>query len=138
MKKTVLGLLLILLFGLSACSVERSKAVEAGSLIVELSDGVSIVDTKTIAFDKGDTLFDLLADNFTLYCADEAGEPDDTCSYVGPYGTYLVGIGTLTAFDSGEFIAFYIDGVSSMYGIDMTLPENGKTYRFVLESYVAS
>ncbi len=137
MKKTVLGLLLILSLFLNGCFT-RITATAEGTVIIEIADGTSTLETQSLPFFEGDSLLSLLRDHFTVYCADAEGNPDESCSYVGAYGIYLVGIETILADQSGEYVAFYIDGEYAMTGVDATPLEDGKTYRFVLESYVPS
>ncbi len=95
-----------------------------------------VTTSKVITFTEDDNLLDLLMANFTVYCADESGNPDDTCSYEGSFGKYLVGIDVLdsTSVTNG-YISFYIDGNYAMTGVDATPLEDGKVYSFKLETY---
>jgi len=95
-----------------------------------------VSNSVVITFTEDDEFMDLLRENFTVYCADANGGKDETCSYDSGFGRYLVAIDTLdsTTITNG-FISFYIDGVSSMTGIDATEMETGKVYSFKLETY---
>ena len=90
----------------------------------------------TIVFESGDSLLDLLRENFEVYCADESGGKDESCSYDGGFGRYLVAIDSLDATTvNNGYISFYIDGAYAMSGVDATVPEDGKVYSFKLETY---
>jgi hypothetical protein len=128
-------------------TAETSTTVEANRITVEIilsedNPNTSEVETeyvatsKVITFTEDDNLLDLLMENFTVYCADESGNPDETCSYDGSFGKYLVGIDVLdsTAVTNG-YISFYIDGDYAMTGVDATPLEDGKVYSFKLETY---
>jgi hypothetical protein len=92
--------------------------------------------SKEIVFAEEDNFMDLLRANFVVYCADENGGKDETCSYDSGFGRYLVGIDTLDATTvTNGYISFYIDGFYAMSGIDATELENGKVYSFKLETY---
>jgi len=95
-----------------------------------------ISNSKVISFNDGDSLLELLLDNFLVYCADANGQKDETCSYEGSFGRYLVGIDTLDATSvTNGYISFYIDGNYAMSGVDATPLEDGKVYSFKLETY---
>lgn len=157
LKRIVLGSLLFLtvvLFGACAnetttvegtsnqttTTAETSTTVEANQITVEIIlsevETEYVATSKVITFTEDDNLLDLLMENFTVYCADESGNPDETCSYEGSFGKYLVGIDVLdsTAVTNG-YISFYIDGDYAMTGVDATPLEDGKVYSFKLETY---
>ena len=138
MKRTALGFLLFFVIFLSAlgCSFVRSTAEGLGQITFELYDSEgSIVATKEVSYQSGDTLLGLLMDEFTVYCQDEQGSPSETCDYVGPYGTYIMGLDDVHAFENGTYIAFYINGEYAMTGIDVTNIEDGFVYQFKYETY---
>jgi len=137
MKKKVLGSMLLLLIGLLLLGCAgRVTASASGSITFELHDGTSVVATETVLFYEGDTLLGLLQDTFEVACADANSQLDDTCSYVGPYGVYLLKVGAiLTDPTKSEYIAFYINGEYAMTGIDATDIVNGTVYQFRYETY---
>jgi hypothetical protein len=137
MKKKVLGSMLLLLIGLLLLGCAgRVTASASGSITFELHDGTSVVATETVLFYEGDTLLGLLQDTFEVACADANNQLDDTCSYVGPYGVYLLKVGTiLTDPTKNQYIAFYINGEYAMTGIDATDIVNGTVYQFRYETY---
>ncbi|MDY0316970.1 MAG: hypothetical protein RBQ64_00160 [Candidatus Izemoplasmatales bacterium] len=159
LKRIVLGSLLFLtVVFLGACATSTTTAstvnettqgitTEATTFVVEIiTNGDNpetteveteyVSNSKVIAFDEEDTLLALLRANFTVYCADANGDKDETCSYDGGFGRYLVGIDTLdaTAVTNG-YISFYIDGSYAMSGVDATPLEDGRVYSFKLETY---
>jgi hypothetical protein len=137
MKKKVLGSMLLLLIGLLLLGCAgRVTASASGSITFELHDGTSVVATETVLFYEGDTLLGLLQDTFEVACADANNQLDETCSYVGPYGVYLLKVGAiLTDPTKNEYVAFYINGEYAMTGIDSTDIVNGTVYQFRYESY---
>jgi hypothetical protein len=92
--------------------------------------------SKVIVFNETDNLLELLRENFVVYCADANGQKDETCSYNGGFGRYLVGIDVLDATSvTNGYISFYIDGNYAMSGVDATPLEDGKVFSFKLETY---
>jgi len=137
--KKVLGIMLLTVstFLLVACQSGRTTASGLGFVTFEIygADDV-LVASETVAFFDGDTLLGLLRETFTVDCADESGGPDDTCAYVGPYGVYLVGIGSINADTAqNQYIAFYVNGAYATAGIDTTAIQDGNVYAFKLESF---
>lgn len=138
MKRTVLGLLLffVVFLGLFGCSFARTTAEGLGQITFELYDSEgSLVATQEVDFYAGDTLLGLLQEEFTVYCADETGEPTDSCDYVGPYGVYIMGINDIHAYETGTYLAFYINGAYATSGIDTTEIADGYVYAFKYETY---
>ena len=137
MKKKVLGFLLLLLIGLTliGCNT-RVTASANGSIVFELHNGQEVISTKEVDFYTGDSLLSLLQANFDVVCADENNQPDPTCSYVGPYGVYLIAVGEVsTDVTKNEYIAFYINGEYAMTGIDSTDVVDETVYQFRYETY---
>lgn len=149
MKRKALGIMLFLaiLTGFFGCN-QRTTETPAIQTIE-----VTIIDEDTARFvsygpdehiitsvddDYSQTVtnvLELLQSHFTVYCQGSDGNPDDTCSFSGMYGFYVMGIGELTAFGTREYIGFYIDGAYAMSGIGDTDIEVGKTYRFLIETF---
>lgn len=137
MKRIVLGILLFLLVFTSFLGCQSRKTAEGiGEITFEIYDeSGEMISTKTVDYYEGDTLLGLLMKEYTVYCGDASGNPDDTCSFTGTYGVYLMGVDTVEAFDAGEYIAFYINGDYAMTGIDATDIVDGNTYQFKYETY---
>ncbi len=143
MKRKVLGIMLIfgLLPAIFACSpkntsTETSISLDPGQIAFELYDGDDLlVSRKIVDYDESDTLLGLLQENYTVYCQGENGSPDDTCSFEGPYGYYIMGIDSVTAFQGNVFISFCINGEFAVTGIGATDITDGYIYQFFLDSY---
>lgn len=156
LKRIVLGSLLFLTVGfLSACALNTTASstepntqganVNAFTVeIITVGDNPLTTEVeeeyvsafKIIIFEDGDLFMDLLRANFFVYCADQSGGKDETCSYDSGFGRYLVGIDSLDATTvNNGYISFYIDGGYAMTGVDATVPEAGKVYSFKLETF---
>lgn len=137
MRKKVLGSMLLLLIGLLLLGCAgRVTASASGSITFELHDGDEVVATETVLFYEGDTLLKLLQDTFDVACADQNNEQDETCSYVGPYGVYLLKVGSIeTDPANNEYIAFYLNGEYALTGIDSTDIVSGTVYQFRYETW---
>ncbi|HOP56681.1 MAG TPA: DUF4430 domain-containing protein [Bacillota bacterium] len=139
MKRKALGIMLalILLPAFLACGNVTTSGTDTltGTITFELYDANDgLISQKTIAYEESDTLLGLLQENYTVYCNDADGNPDDTCSYEYTFGHYIVGIGDLDAYtDDTYYISFYINGQYSMTGIDDTPITDGYCYQFKLE-----
>jgi hypothetical protein len=156
LKRIVLGSLLFLTAVLlSACSMNTTASSTEGSTTTQNTTSFTVqiivtgddpdttaVETeyvaseKVIEFTEDDNLLALLRTNFDVYCADESGGKDDSCSYDSGYGRYLVAIDVLDATSvTNGYISFYIDGDYAMSGVDATPLEDGKVYSFKLETF---
>jgi len=153
MKRKALGimLLLILLPAFMACqnvtttattlpntqsTITTTEEITAGHIGLELYDGDGVlVSRKVVAYDESDTLLGLLRENYTVYCQGSDGNPDDSCSFETDYGYYVMGIDTVQAFGSNEYIAFYIEGQYAMTGIGDTPITDQYCYQFKLETF---
>jgi len=143
MSRKVLGIMLFFallpfLIGCNASSDSTStmSVLSPGEIAFELydTDG-NLVSRKVVTYDEQDTLLGLLQENYTVYCQGEDGNPDDTCSFAGEYGYYIVGIDDLTAFSGNFYIAFYVDGSYAVSGIGETDITDQTTYQFKLKSF---
>lgn len=161
MKRKALGLLLFLLIVpmFIACDQETTTIAQTEATnsttvevalgevtfeIITLGDDASTTDvteteyvsnTVTVSYYDGDTLFDLLFENFTMSCQGSDGNPDDTCAYTSQYGHYVLGIDTLVPTESNQFVAFYIDGVQAPTGVDSTDLTDGTVYQFKIDTF---
>jgi hypothetical protein len=139
--KKVLGIMLfmVMFFSFIGCGVQTTTSTTnaLGSRVtLELYDAEGTkVATESVDFDENDTLLSLVLSTFGAVCQGENGENDSTCSYSGPYGTYVLGIGTVVANPASEYLAFYINGEYAMTGIDATALVNGNVYAFKLETF---
>ncbi|MFA5467227.1 MAG: DUF4430 domain-containing protein [Candidatus Izemoplasmatales bacterium] len=139
MKRKVLGTMLFLLilpvfFGCQSVTSETTSF--EGQIIFQLYDQEGTkVSEKTVAYDETDTLLELLMENYTVYCQGQDGNPDESCSFEGQYGYYIMGIDTVTAFTGNAYIAFYINDAYAMTGIGDTPIVNGSVYQFKFETY---
>jgi hypothetical protein len=135
--KKVLGIILftVLLCFIIACSPTAETATGIGDIIVEIyNSDEMLIQSKTITYNDGDTLLGLLRANFMVVCMGSDNEPDDTCTDIGPTGTYLLGIDTLMA-GNNSFIAFEINGIFASTGIDATPIVDNTVYSFKLTVY---
>lgn len=135
MKRIVLGFLLF--FGvfsfLLACGSDP-YATSDGAITIELYDEEGVlVEEEDIPFVEGDAFFDLLQENFTVYCQDESGDPDEACDYETQYGVYVMGIDDVQAFDGEGYIGFYIDGDYATTGISEAELIDGAVYQLKYE-----
>jgi len=100
--------------------------------IITLGDDPNTTEIETeyvsysveVDFMEDDTLFGLLAENFTITYEESE------------FGRYLTSIGTLIP-ESGthEYISFYIDGDYAVTGVDMTDLTDGTSYQFKIETW---
>jgi len=139
--KKVLGIMLLTVssFFIVGCGLtDTTTAPLSGTDVITFEvyreNGV-LAATATTGYSVEDTLLSLLSGIFVVYCAGEDGEPDDTCTYEGSFGVYLVGIAGVMADDANEYIAFYVDGEYAVTGIGATALVGGSVYAFKLETF---
>jgi hypothetical protein len=139
--KKVLGIILftVFLFGFTACSTTTTTPVSEGvlgSITLEVYDAEGRqVRSENVTFTAGDTLLGLLRKTCDVVCQGADGGHDETCSFQTVYGTYILGVDTVTAFGTNEYIAFYINGQYAMTGIDATPVTDGYVYAFKHETF---
>lgn len=146
--KKVLGIILSVFFLLllGGCASTTTAASTTSSSETTLSLGVvsievydadsALVGAETVVFRTGDTLLKLLLDTFGAVCQGEDGGEDETCSYSGSFGTYLLGVGSVLADeDSHQYIALYINGEYALTGIDATPLVDGNVYAFKIATW---
>lgn len=150
MKRIVLGIMLFFgfCFGLIGCQEATTTAPAETPAYLQLTivdstsarldtfdadDQLLSTDTKTYSLE--DSLLQVLQSFTTVYCQGSDGEPDDACSFSGPYGYYVVGIGPLTAFEDNQFISFFINGDFAMTGIGDTDLTVGAVYKFAVDTF---
>ena len=137
--KKVLGTILsvFFLFLLAGCAATTTATTVSGTVTLEVYDASeTLVGTQTVGYEAGDTLLSLLLDTFGATCQGEDGGADETCSYKGAYGTYLLGVGSVLAdADGHEYIAIYVNGAYALTGIDDTPLEDGNVYAFKIATW---
>jgi hypothetical protein len=134
--KKVLGTILFLLLPLFFTGCGPTTAEGIGTITFEVYEENNILaESKTITFAEGDTLLGLLTANFDVICEGSQGEQDDTCSFRGEFGTYILSIGTVDALEANHYLAFYINGAYGTAGIDTAAIVDGYVYAFKLETF---
>ena len=141
--KKVLGTILSMffLFLLSGCvqttATTPSGTLALGTVTLEVYDASqTLIDSETLGYEAGDTLLSLLLEAFGATCQGEDGGADETCSYRGTFGTYLLGVGSVLAdAEAHEYVAIYVNGSYALTGIDDTPLENGNVYAFKIATW---
>ncbi|MDD5601732.1 MAG: hypothetical protein PHP78_02085 [Candidatus Izemoplasmatales bacterium] len=150
MKRIVLGTMLFfgLFFALWGCQEATTLPPETPAylqLVIvdsttaryeEYDSSDELISTDTFTYTDDDSLLEVLQTITTVYCQGSDGNPDDTCSFQGTYGYYVVGIGPLRAFADNQFISFYINGDFAMTGIGDTELTVGATYKFSVDTFL--
>jgi hypothetical protein len=67
-------------------------------------------------FNSGDTLFDVLDENYELTCLGSDNLADDTCSYESQFGYAILGIGDVKTTWTSSYLQIFINEESSNYG----------------------
>lgn len=139
MKRTVLGFLLffIVFLGLFGCTTGRTTAEGLGQITFEVYDSEGVmVAQKEVEFHDGDTLIGLLQESFeVIYVADATWNPTTNLDDANSSGVFIMGLDDLTAFESGTYIAFYINDVYATTGVDQAEIVDGNVYQFKYETY---
>lgn len=131
--KKVLGIMLLLIVTLVLVGCDnRVTATGLGTVTFELFDSKDVlVKSVDVEFYAGDTLLELLQDNFTVYCPTESGSASTACDYTPTYGIFLMGLDNIQAFDSTkEYLAFYINNEYASTGVDGAAIVDGYVYTF--------
>jgi len=99
---------LIIMIGSILVINNQDSATSNGQLTIEiLAIDDTVISSKSVNFFKGDTLKQIIEDNF-----------DDVLFESSSFGPYLTGIeGYVTPSDFSTYISIYIDGVYSTVGI---------------------
>jgi hypothetical protein len=124
-KKIVSFVLLIVLMTAIFNLKTQNLATETGQLeIVLIGEDENVLDQKVVTFDIGDSLIDILKENFDLQYEEYA------------FGIFITKIGQLEQNpELSIFISFYINGELSMVGISSIEPIDGMIIEFILFQY---
>ncbi|WP_430611802.1 DUF4430 domain-containing protein [Enterococcus sp. DIV0876] len=128
-KLTVLSTIIIGLFVLSGCqtdqvssqaSTEATSEVVASSVKIVLTDGDDTIDSKTVSYQSGETLMDVLTDNFDIE------EKDGFITSIE---------GHAQDESQNKYWTFTINGEMGAKGADETTLESGDQVDFALSVY---
>lgn len=131
MKKILLSVIVLAVGIGSFLYFSTPKETKAnGFVTIELVDeNGTIVVNENVDLEAGDTLFDVLSRNHTVYCANAAYKPTTDCKE-SVNGRVILGIDDVTSTWTTSFIAIYVNDEYSNYGIDRISLEKDTTYRF--------
>jgi hypothetical protein len=122
MKRILLSLLAIgVLIGVSFFFGAPFQAPAAGVITIVLIDGDTEISRDVHAFNEGDTLYDILSRNYTIYCADHNHQKDETCTptkFLEITGRVLLGINELESNWTDTYIQIQINNVAPEKGMD--------------------
>lgn len=119
--KIAIAVVVIAIAVTSVIIYNKSKtptADDSGGVTVELVDVDGNVTAKQLEFKEGYTLEQLLSENFVLTYKDDK------------YGSLLLGIDDIQTDFETTYIAIYINGEYSNYGLSSIKLEEGNTYSF--------
>lgn len=128
-KLTVLSTIIIGLFILSGCqtdqvssqaSTEVTSEVVASSVKIVLTDGNDTIDSKTVSYQSGETLMDVLTDNFDIE------EKDGFITSIE---------GHAQDESQNKYWTFTVNGEMGAKGADETTLQDGDQVAFALSVY---
>jgi hypothetical protein len=93
----------------------------AGEVTIILVDGNTEISRNNHAFKEGDSLYDILSENYQVYCADRHYQKDETCTpvtFTELTGRILLSINSLESNWSDTFIQIHLNGVPATAGMD--------------------
>lgn len=103
---------------------------DQGEITIEIVDQIGdTVHHQTMSFVEGDTLLDIMTNNFELRCANNQYQPD-TCTTDYLIGNVILSIDGITTDWNNTYIAIYVNDEYSNYGIDEVTLQDGNVYRF--------
>lgn len=128
--------ILVLLASLTLGYFSFFEASNDGEIHVELYDEDRFISETTIAFDEGDTLYDLLRDHFEITCMSASYERDPSCqsaSFSSISGRIILEIESLTSNWVDSYIQIEVNGEKSSYGMDTLIfkDQDVITFRYV-------
>lgn len=131
MKKILYSILVLGVAGIGfLISGQLSRSNHDGTLTIVLidEDGETVID-EAIPFDEGDSMIDILEEQYSIQCGDSSYNPT-TCSDLPSFGRVLLTFEEVETDWWTTFLAIYIDDVYSVSGIDDIEPTDGTVYRF--------
>lgn len=107
------------------------ESKEDGNIEVVLIDEIgNTISNKEIPFYEGDTLFEILDENYDLLCADASYNPSTNCNSVGINGRVILGIDSLVTNWQNNYISIYINDDYATEGIDQIELVDNAVYKF--------
>lgn len=130
MKKVVLTVSILLsLVGLFFI-FQNNGSSNAGEIVVLVKNGDTIMSEETIFFEEGDTLFDVMEDNYELVCADMSYNPTNECKDLLFGSPVILGIDGLETNWSDNYFAISVNEEYSTLGVDLIVLEDGDIVEF--------
>lgn len=131
MKKLVVSIFVLLLAVAGFLMLKEEAVAESyGNATIILVDQNGNEQTTTIGFDEGDTLFELLEENFEVGCANDSYTISDVCEKTTFGGHVILQLDTLVTDWYSSYIAIYINDTYSNKGIDIIELTDGTEYKF--------
>jgi len=122
MKKLIITGILLVVAALSFFLSDLIRTNDdQGEITIEIVDQIGdTVHHQTTSFVEGDTLLDIMTNNFELRCANNQYQPD-TCATDYLIGNVILSIDGMTTDWNNNYIAIYVNDEYSNYGIDAVL-----------------
>ena len=132
MKKLVISMLVLLVGSASFWFFSQpiDNDIRGEVTIIVINELEEVVYQQSISFEEEDTLFELLDRELNVQCANMSYQISDACVNVTMNGKVILGLDDVKTDWYHSFIAIYVDGEYSEYGIDGIALKDGSTYRF--------
>lgn len=122
MKRIALTIIALSILSLTSWFLgAQFQANTAGEVTIILVDGDTEISRNSHAFNVGDSLYDILSENYQVYCADRNYQKDETCTpitFTEVTGRILLSINGLESNWSDTFIQIQLNGVPATAGMD--------------------
>lgn len=120
-KRLGVTLVLIALGAFISFQLGLFEARNEGTLTIELYDESSFIMREVISYDEGDTLLEILNNEFEVVCMNASYEPDESCSvtqFSGLSGRILLELGPLKTNWTDSYIQIEVNEEKASYGMD--------------------
>lgn len=131
MKKIVTSIFVLAIsLGLFSYVTRLESNDLVGEITIELvsEDGSVVVDL--YGFDIDDSLFEILQENYLVFCADSSYNKTDSCDSLVYGSRVILQIEDIETDWNHTFIAIYENGTKSNFGIDSLVLNDGDYFRF--------
>lgn len=136
MKKLVVSTVILILAVVSFFMLkEEAKAESFGQATIIIIDesGLEIIHDE-IKFVEGQTLFEVLEENYTVACANDSYRISDVCEKTTFGGHVILQLDTIETDWYNSYISIYVNDTYSTSGVDLISLTDGEVYKFVYTS----
>jgi len=106
---------------------------DAGQVRVSIHDGEHLLREDSLTFSEGESLFDILKQEYSLLCANASYQPTEDCNELLFGSPVILGIDEVLTNWTSSYFAIYINDEYSTLGVGNVYVEDGDMVRLQVQ-----